>query len=305
MKPLFICTVGILLLNGCSEKPLDPAASKDPELSHLYRNGPMTVALSVSETNIFTSGRVQLILGVQAPEGADVAFPEIERPDSPFLLADSYVDPVQTLPNGKQLHRRTWDLVPAYSGRITLQSFEIQAGSLIIKTDPVAVRVLSLLPQDLNELVIRDIAAPVSLLPEQQRMRQYGLVAGGALFILFLLFLLARFIRRPIPIQVPSPHEAALRALETLPVEPAACVHELNRILKAYLETRHHLPAAGKTASELAPLLESPHFAELAEFLTTAEHIRFSSRVTASFAGEAALLIRSYIENDQQEDACA
>jgi hypothetical protein len=270
----------------------------------LYREGPMTVALSVSETNILTSGRVQLILDVQAPAGADVTFPEIDLPGSPFLLADSYSDPVETLSNGKQLHRRTWGLVPDRSGRAVLQSLVIQAGSFTVTTAPIAIQVTSILPPDLGSLVIRDIAAPVSLLPQQQLRRQYGLMAGGTICILFLLLLLIRTARHSKTVQVPSPREAAFAALESLPADPAARVHELNRILKKYLEGRHHLPAAGKTAAELAPLLESQHFAEAAGFFTAAEPLRFSNRVTASFAEEAALLIRSFIENDELEDIC-
>ena len=304
MKPHLLYAVGMLLLSGCSAEPDDPSAPKDPALMGLYREGPMTVALSVSETNILTSGRVQLMLDVQAPAGDDVKFPEIPLPGSPFLLADSYADPVQPLSNGKQLHRRTWVLVPDRSGRTALQSLEIQAGSFTVKTDPVAIRVISILPPDLASLVIRDIAAPASLLPQQQLRRQYGLIAGGIISILLLSFLLIRRAGHPKPVQAPSPKEAAFDALESLPSDPAACVHELNRILKKYLEARHHLPAAGKTAAELVPLLESQHFADVAGFFTAAEPVRFSNRVTASFAEEAALLIRSFIENDEPEDVC-
>jgi len=305
VKPPLLCMIGILLLNGCSgESDKKPPEPNDPTVSRLYREGPLTVVLSVSETNIPASGSVELILSVQAPEGTDVAFPETEYPDGPFLLADRYDAAAQALANGKQLHRRTWILVPVRAGSAALQPLEIRADSFVIKTEPVAVQVVSLLPPDLDALVIRDIAAPVLLLPGQQRLRQYGLIAGTTLFLLLLLFLLIHRTGRPLPVEIPAPHDAALQALAALPDDPAARVHELSRILKQYIEGRHHVPATAKTAGELVRLLNAPHFTELLPFITAAEQMRFSNRVTASFAADAERLIRSFIDNDEQEDAC-
>uniref|UniRef100_UPI003568F14C hypothetical protein n=1 Tax=Pontiella sp. TaxID=2837462 RepID=UPI003568F14C len=175
------------VLLGCSEKASEPVSLSEPAYSRQYRAGALTVIVSLSETNIPSSGKITALLEVHAPAGIDPVFPNLGNAIDPFAIADTYSEPAQALPNGKRLYRQVWMLVPGLPGRTEFQSLEIRAGDERLETEPVTVTVTSLLPPDTEELALRDIAAPIEQLPEQQNKRRSLYTLIGTLLVLALI----------------------------------------------------------------------------------------------------------------------
>lgn len=266
------------------------------------------LAVSLSKTNIPTSGSIQLVLDVHAPVGCEVVFPEIGSAVAPFAISDGYAEPLQTLPNGKQRHRRVWTLVPALPGETVFQALEIRAGTTHLATDPVAITTTSVLPPDLDVFELKDIAAPILPLPEQARRRKlwFVLLAGATAAMLATLVVLR--IQRPKPTIVLPPHEIAFQALENLPEDPLEKIQALTDILIAYVGDRFQLQTSGKTIPEIIPLLPRKTLLgrryKLETHLLASEQIRFSNQVPAGFAEGFEDYIRGFIGEMKKGTPC-
>ncbi len=307
-KPVLLSLAMLFLLGGCSKETSLTPPSSEPILSQQYRQGSTTVIISLSETNIPSSGSIQLMLDVHAPVGSKVVFPEVASAVAPFRISDGYTEPLQILPNGKQLHRRVWMLVPALPGKTVFQPLEVHAGTLRIATKPLGVFVSSLLPPGLDVFEIKEIAAPILLLPEQaQQRRLWKLLLSGSIAGAVLVLVIRR-IQRPKPIIVRPPHEIAFMALKNLPEEPTARIHALNHLLREYIETRFDLPMLGKTTQEILPLLENTPIKgltpKLIRFIETGESFRFSNRIPQGFVEDSQQRVGKFIEETSQEAAC-
>jgi hypothetical protein len=310
MKPFIRLTCLFLvtaLFSGCSQKAAESASFSDPAYTRQYRQESATVIVSLSETNITTAGKILLMLDVHAPAELETAVPEISDATEPFAVDDRYSEPVQILPNGKQLHRHVWILVPGLPGAYRFQPLEIKVGSMCIRTAPVHVGVASLLPADIDGFEIRDITAPVTMLPEETRLHWLGLVLGGTALSIIVLAMSIRLVRRPEQMIPPSPSEEAFLALDQLPADERSRVQALTGILLAFIERRLQLGTTGKTLNEIIPSLSEellPNRKEpLIQLLRASEQIRFSNQVPCGFDAELEAFIRSFIE-ELEEVAC-
>jgi len=273
-------------------------------LTQQVRQGSVTVIVSASETNIATTGKVGLMLDVQVPPGTEVIFPEVGNCIEPFTISGSYSEPQQTLPNGKILHRRVWQLAPSLPGDVVFKPLEISAGSATITTDPISISVRSILPEGLEGFAIKDIADPAALLPEQERHKRLGVILLGLAVATALIIAGIRFNRKTKTVAVVPPHETAFQSLERLQAEnlaPVLFIHELNRILRGYLNGRFSIHALESTSGELAQILDQP---ELIRFLEDCDNIKFAHAVPAEFTGTALDFVRSYIDDTKEEEPC-
>jgi len=302
----------LLFAAGCSHKPSasEMAEPSAPAISRQYRDGPLTVVLSASETNITTAGRIKLTLDVQTPGNVGVVLPEIENLFDPFTLADSYEEQPRTLRNMKVLHRWVFLLDPGLPGHYALPPLEIAAGASFVRTDPLCVTVNSVLPADLEELKIKDIYPLVTLLPQQRRMRHYVFIGLGLFLLIAAAAIAIRVRRRILTVPPIPPHEAALQALGNLPPDAIARIHELNRILREYIENRFGLPMLGKTTPEILSLIKdsvlADHADELASFFENSETFRFSHTVPEGFVDSQTAFVRAFIEQtkEAEEEPC-
>ncbi|NNJ70909.1 MAG: hypothetical protein HKP10_06435 [Kiritimatiellales bacterium] len=273
-------------------------------MSRIYRQGSVTVIVSLSETNIPTSGMIQLALDIHTPPGTEVFLPEIADFVKPFSVADGYAEPVQTMPNGKELQRRVWMLIPSLPGDTVFGSVDIHAGEITVSTEPIEVQVTSVLPDNLDLFEIKDIAEPIALLPEEKKKQQrwFVLLVAGIVLVLGTLGI-KRFSRPKIPPMV-SPDDAARQALSHLPEEELARTQALTEILLAYIEGRFHLPTSGKTIPEILPYLRKEPLLdrqqELEPLLVTGEQFRFSNKLPAGLSIELENHIRAFIEETKE-----
>jgi hypothetical protein len=300
--------VAILLLGGCSrEVTKDSNLDGEPVLSRPYRQGSVLAILSVSQTNLASTGQIRLILDVQTPAETEVIFPEIGSQIKSFSVSESYSEPLQPLPNGKILHRRVWKLVPELPGKVIFQPLEIAAGSALIHTDPLSITVRSILPEGIDCFEIKDITAPAPLLYGQQKSHRLGWILGGIGGGLVLAIFFVTRTRRPQKSSERSPSEAAFQALENLPEDALNRIHRLSEILLAFLGGRFQLPTLGKTVNEIMPLLPKTILLgrrhKLEAFLSEAEQIRFSNRVPPGFAADYEAYVHDFVDEMKEEEA--
>lgn len=298
-KPVLLCAG--LLLAGCKEETRGLTTTAEPVLSRQYRQGPVTVIVSASETNISTAGKILLMIDVHAAPDSDVSFPEVGYFVEPFSIADSYTEPIQMLPNGKQLHRRVWTLVPNLPGETHFEPLKITVGSTELKTDPITVQVTSLLPAGIEAFEIKDIAEPATLLPEQKKKKQFGFILLIGSAILAALIFSMKMIRRPKTVIVLAPHEIAFEALNQLPAEELAKIQALTEILLDFIEGRFQIPTTGKTINEILPHLTP--WPTMDELLIAGQQIRFSNKVPAGFADQLTAYVRTFVE-EMKEEPC-
>lgn len=290
-------------LLGCSEKTEKSESFAEPAYSKQYREHSVTAIVTLSETNIPTSGRIRLMIDVHAPAHSEVILPDLGNAVDPFTVDNrgNYTEPVQILPNGKHLTRRVWSLVPGLAGTNEFQSLEIHAGAETVKTQPVRVTVESLLPPGTDSFEIKDIAEPITLLPEQEKKRRSIYTVLGVLFGLIIVFLLISRLRKPKAVQLVLPHEAAFQSLESLPEDPVEKIHKINRILRSYYEARFGIPMIGKTLVEISGFLDDE---EIIPFLERCEDLRFANKVPTGFTDEAEQFVRNYIERTLEVPSC-
>lgn len=297
----------VLLLAGCSKEPAEQATVFEPALTRQYRRDSTTIIVSLSETNITTAGKILLMLDVHVPADLETVVPEILDLIEPFTVADRYSEPIQALPNGKQLHRHVWVLVPGLPGAYRFLPLEINVGSVSIRTEPVHIGVASLLPADIDGFEIKDISAPETRLPEEKRRNRMGLVLTGTALSIIVLALGIKIFRRPRQTILPSPSEEAFQALNQLPADELSRIQALTGILLAFIERRLQVGTTGKTLNEIIPSLSEellPNRKEpLIQLLRSSEQVRFSNRVPCGFGAELEAFIRSFIE-ELEEVAC-
>ena len=293
---------------GCTEHREETASYSEPVYSQQYRQRGVTAIVTLSETNIPTSGKIQLMVDVHAPADTEVVLPDLGNQVAPFSIADSYSEPIQSLPNRKLLYRRVWTLLPALPGNVRLQPLEISAGSITFETAPIHVQVTSLLPKGLEGFEIKDITAPIELLPEEEQRKQTGLIAAAVAGGLMALILIIKLIRRPRRVVVLTPHQKARRALEDLPEERLEKIQALNEILLTFIEGYFEVPMVGKTLGEVCALLPKKELLgrrpKLERFLTTSEETRFSQIISDDFAEEMEQFTHKFITATSEERPC-
>ena len=295
-------------LFGCTEHREETDPRSDPVYSQHYRQRGVTVIVTLSETNIPTSGKIQLLLDVHAPANTKVVLPNLGHLVAPFSIADSHSEPVQNLPNKKWLHRRIWTLLPALPGNVRLQPLEISVGSITLATAPIEVQVSSMLPEGLEDFAIKDITAPVEFLPKEKQRKQIGRITAAGAGGLMVLILIIKWIRRPRKIEVLSPHQKAYDALKELPEDPLEKVQALNEILLAFMNDFFHVPMAGKTLGEVCSALPKKVLLgrrpKLEQFLTTSEEARFSQIISDDFAEEMEQFTQTFIAATPEDKPC-
>jgi hypothetical protein len=288
------------LLSACSPKQeKQQTVFSEPVYSKQYRQGSATVILSLSETNVPVAGQIRMMLDVHVAPNTEVSVPDPGSFIEPFRVADGYAEPVQSLPNGKQLYRRVWQLNPGPAGDTIFQPLEILAGSDSIQTEPIRIHVESILPAGFDALEIKDLAVPIERLPEQEQKRRSIYTVLGVLLALGLIPFILRLRKRPKVEIILLPNEIAFQALENLPEDPIQKIHELNRILRTYCEARFQVPMVGKTLSEIISKLPKPVLLgqrhALEKYLKASEQARFSHNVPLGFPEEMESYVREFI----------
>jgi hypothetical protein len=297
IRHLILFSSGLLMLCSCSRQPAASSEVKRPDYFRQYRQGAVSVMVSLSETNLPATGKIQAGIEVRAPADSTVLIPELANFAEGLHAIDGYTEPPQRLPNDRQLIRRVWVFIPERSSKAVVNSLTIEVDSETIETDPVRIGIVSHLPGGTAAFAIKDIASPAATLPSQDNRSRSLYTVIGALLVLGLIPFIVRLSRPSRTAAASLPHETALLDLDQLPEDEVERIHELNRIFRTYYEARFNIPMVGRTVIEILPVLDN---ADIIHFLERCEEIRFSGKVPDGFAADAEHVVRSFVETTQE-----
>ena len=308
------------LLFSCSPVDTVKAPAITTGFSKVFNQGPVSLTMQLSSTDITVAEQVELVLQATIPEEY-----EVEMPGYTTTLGDFSVDDFHSSAprltgatgNTRLVVKKTFILEPYLPGTYTIPPLTIlyQEGSengvqKELATEEVQVLVTSFLPEDATDLRIKDIKPPEELPLDMKRM----LWLAGA-FLLIVILAIAGFFywrktraeKEEVIVQV-SPDEIAFKELDTLLAEDLLARGEvklfhlrISDILRSYIENRFGLKAPERTTEEfLAELtrdvqmqkaLLSGHKRLLGEFLNQCDLVKFAKHEPSIGESEKTVII--------------
>lgn len=257
---LFTVSVSILAVS-CGERESDIGGAAVYEIDETYRRGPVSFRVAIDRKDITIADRVTMLLEARAEEGYQVELPRFGDKLQQFGIVD-YRNPQPELEEGGVVvTRRIYELEPFLSGEYSVPPMALtfwQEGDTMLhrlESDTLTVQVRSILPEDMSDLALKDIAGPVSY------PRSYAalyIVAGCIVAAAAAVFIFVRLRRKKLEIarRIPA-HEIAYMRLERLLASGLVddkryreFTTEVSDILRHYIEDRFGLRAPERTTEE-------------------------------------------------------
>jgi len=299
----------VLALGGCGGD--DPAPAAPPGVvERVAERGPVKVTLRADGTTVTVGSPITVTIIVEVERGVDVEVPRYTGALGPFRVRSA-----ERPPDVPQDDRRVWthtyrldtfevgDLeipavtVPFNDRRPVATGGEPIEGEVI--TEPLPIRVESVLRDDDNEGTFRDIrgALAVPLEPKagddgdrRAAMITLAVIAVVTAVLAAIIVWLVRRWRAPAAPEPPVPaHEWALAELERLEREGLVgkgryldFYSRLSGVVREYIERRFGMMAPERTTEEFlrearrSPVLNPGHQTLLASFLRAADMVKFA-----------------------------
>jgi len=278
-----------LLAAACRTGPGPRTPQASPIEKH-YQNGPVALTLKVSRRQITAADHVELVLEARAGESDKVQFPTpaADRKLGKFTVTRTRSGEPRLVGDNQVLRSQVYELEPFLPGDYEIPALTIRFGAgRVIKTDPVPVRVVSVLPDSSRLPDIKEIVPPVALprlAPWIYGAVLVALVAAGFWFWRW------RRKQHEKPAAPAPPHERALRELRKLMEEDLISKGEaklfylrVSAILRHYIEERFGLRAPERTTEEFLRDLRgdralNPRQKELLkQFLEHCDQVKFAN----------------------------
>ena len=225
------------------------------------------VTLEADRTTIPIDGHIRLTLAVEAPLHTIVTLPEIGDDLGPFVVASQSAFGPSAASSGTELWRREYLLEAESVGELIVppltvtyrEQIELEAPAHELRTEPLAITVISVLPADVDIAAPKDIAPPVPL-PRSAASWLPWLLGALAIGLAVLAVLAWRRWRRPRPAATAlrPAHLLALAELERLqgqlPADQPGSEEvyvRLADILRRYVVWRFGQRASAQTTEEL------------------------------------------------------
>jgi len=271
---LILMLVGVLVAFSCHRDTSgDRNAKQDQGIHRKFENGPVTLLLSTDCKELTIADRLNLRIEVIAGEAYEVKLPGIGEKLDQFGIVDYHTSQPELMDGGKAKITRSYVLEPFLSGDYTIPSMKVRfreknkknAKDHVVETEPLTIRVKSLLPAKAAHLKIHEIKPPVAM-PGAWTSRVWA--AGGIGIVAALLGGLFWYrrrgrVRHEADLIIPA-HERAFRELEELLAENLTARGEtklfyqrVSDILRHYIEGRFGIPASGQTTQEFLEGLRS------------------------------------------------
>ena len=230
---------------------------------------------SFDRTRATIGDRITLILDVDAPEGSEIAFPDLKTHLGGLTLKTSGEEKPKPLQNG-WVRRSLWAVLTAYEVKpygvapIPVAVRLPSGDKVTLQTLPLFVEVASVLKEGETMTDIRDIKGPVSL-PGLRLGRRAWSVLCLLGFLLIGIFLWLRGKARPKPVPALAPHLAALQALDRIEAmgldqkDVKEYYFLVSGILRRYLEDRFGLRAPEQTTEEFLGVVINNHLLQEAQ----------------------------------------
>lgn len=252
-----------VLALGCGGPVSEPRPAGF-EYEKSYHDGGVLVTVKVSRLSITVADRLELVLEAVAPESAGLEWPSVAGRLGEFTVTGANEPPPRLVEGNRVRREGRYELEPFLAGDYEIPPLLIRlAGGRAIETEPVRIRVASVLPPGDQAPELREIAPPVELGGPSPWV---WLLAGAALASLAYaarrLWSRRRFRTRRAR-KVP-PHERALRELSSLMAEdligqgqPKLFYLRVSSILHRYIEERFGWRAPERTTEEFLADLET------------------------------------------------
>ncbi len=303
-------------LAGCesAKSPASPDAAGQPVVRTADR-GPITLTVTVADSEISIAQRVALTVTVEAEPGIEVHLPQFGDALNEFAIRDFHEDPVTTNDAGRRVYTQRYDLDIFLSGEYTIPAMTVQyadrrdepqAGAPDaaphvepdaetpptgqLRTEPITVKVQSLLEGEFDPQNFRDVKDPVAVAADHdwRSIAEIGALVGGVAGVIVALLLWLRRRQAPVEVVVP-PYEwvmtqlrelADARLIETGQV--TAFYYRLSEIARGYIERRFGLMAPERTTEEFldemrtANVLPIEYQTPLMEFLEACDLVKYA-----------------------------
>jgi len=294
-SPLLVA--GLCFLVSCAKGP-EGVAPKEEGIRRESDRGPVKVILSVDRSEVTIAQRIHLNIEIISDEEYEARLAPFGDQLEQFGIVDYKTSQPELIEGNKVRIGRSYVLEPFLSGEYTIPAMKIafvkksddSGKEYEIETEEIKIKVTSLLPENLEELKIHDVLAPVEL--PRSKAPAIGFIAVLALLvgaILTVLIVRKRSERSPNIAETISAHELAIRALEKLVAEDLIKRGEIKQfyqrvsgILRTYIENRFGLRAPEQTTEEfLSTIGMSKDFPDqfrslLDTFLTHCDLVKFA-----------------------------
>lgn len=293
-----------LLLAGCRDKT-DVLAEAPVDLSRSweYERGPISLVITVDREEMNIAERLELVFDVELADTYELTMPMLSPETTQFAVADIIDGKQFLLDDGGIGYSRTYVLEPFLSGEYTIPELpflfrkrdDIEDAHELV-SEAITIQINSLLPEDMAELVLRDVTGPVA--PESTRLRILIWSGAGLIGLAGLtIFVLQRNRKRKRreAIEYVAAHEAAFDALDSLIAEDLLSRDEIelfyvrvSGILRHYIENRFGIHAPEQTTEEflaatrVGESLSDVHREMLDRFLTHCDLVKFAELTPAA-----------------------
>ncbi len=284
---------------GACRKGAAPAEGGRPAaetgVHKTFGSGPVKFTVDVPVTSITTADALSLRLTLQAGEGFEAEFPDVQFPDDlPGMILTDYREREEKQGTDR-VRIREYELEPEYDGTFQLPAMQVyfhKAGEIkedMIESEPVELKVAQA-PPEAQALALKPVRGLITAAEiEAQRRRVWPWIAAAVVVGAGFVALLVYWMRRPRPVPPPPPaHEVALEALRRLVAKDLIAAGrieqffvEITGIVREYIERAFGLRAPEQTTEEfLANITSQPvvaaHRQVLAPFLAAADEVKFA-----------------------------
>jgi hypothetical protein len=281
----FFAVAGMLALPACTRD--QPTAPPTPAITAEAADDGVRLTVSLDRTELRTVDRLTLTADATAPAGvllgaltADTPAGTPRQAERTLSVLSSAASPVRPAPEAGTARTLTLVLASPLPGdRVAPPvrlSYSIAGEDRTLTTDPIPVRVSSVLPEDDDGTLeaARGLAEP----PPQPPAATAPLIIAGAVGCAALLAAAAVIVARRRVRPEPDPAAAARATLERLAAHPpadtdlAAAEHAARTLLAPVLGPRH----ASITAREARASATTPHATNAADILARFERARYA-----------------------------
>jgi hypothetical protein len=284
-------------LAGCGSNTSEKSADESG-FEKTFDRGSFSVVIRIDNTEPTIADLVNLELTGFAEEGWEIFLPSFDERVGDFVISEASASQRELTESGQVRHSRIYELEPFLAGdyKIPPMIFGFTKkgeAEQQIETEEISISVTSILPEDLVELEINDIADPVEL-PAQSRALLWGVIIGSVVVIAGGIFLFWFFrIRNREKVGPPPvpPHVIAFAAIaelmgEDLPGrgEDKEFYSRISDILRRYIEGRFGIQAPGQTTEEFlrsqrgGSILQPAHQQLLGDFLKYSDLVKFAEQ---------------------------
>ena len=290
-QKLLVVLIVVLTIFSCS-KDSKINAESNTGFEKAFTKGPVSVEMTIDKTEIKTSEELKVLLSAKAKDSWTPSFPELSKNLDKFtVLKATDSDPKKNTDNSISISR-TIILKPFLSGNYTIPALALDytkgENKGTVLTDPVQIKVISLLPENKENLVIKDIKEPNTY--NFRKLILYTLIAVILLLAGLVFFQLYKKRKaKQINTEI-TPFELAYSQLNALleknlpgSGEYKEFYFQLNQIVRIYIEKQFAIRAPEQTTEEfLKDLSVSTKISEkfkhmLKNFLVHSDLVKFAS----------------------------